>query len=132
MLDEKALRRPTFAEGSRVKLADGQEWTFPKPRIRFKPRVVDGRVEIDGGATFGPEFDEKLEMLFGLGEIEGVERLRLQFEVAVRLLSTNYDLPRGAVGDLLVLEAGDPASEERWESITNVMLGISPKPSPAT
>ena len=37
-LDEKSLRKPGFSEGHQVILADGQEWTLPKPRIRFKPQ----------------------------------------------------------------------------------------------
>ena len=131
MLDEKALRKPGFSDGHRVVLADGQEWTLPKPRIRFKPRVVDGRVEIGGGPSFGPEFDDKLDILFGVAEAEPAERLRVKFEVAVRLLATNYDLTPANYADLIVLEPGDPASDERWEQLCDAIMGIAPKPSPA-
>ena len=92
LLDEKSLRKPGFSEGLKVILADGQEWTLPKPRIRFKPRIVDGKVEIGGGPSFGPEFDDKLDILFGVAEADPAERLRVKFEVAVRLLAANYDL----------------------------------------
>ena len=78
--------KPGFSEGYRVTLADGQEWTLPKPKIRFKPKIVDGKVEIGGGPSFGPEFDDKLDILFGVVDAEPVERLSVKFEVAVRLL----------------------------------------------
>jgi hypothetical protein len=131
MLDEKALRRSGFSAGYPVILADGQEWTLPKPRIRFKPHVVDGRIEIGGGPSFGPEFDEKLDILFGVVEVDPAERLRVKFEVAVRLLAANYDLSLDQFAELIVLEPGDPASEERWEQLCNAIMGIAPKPSPA-
>jgi hypothetical protein len=132
MLSEKELRKPTFSEGHAVTLADGQKWTFPKPRILLVPKIVNGKVEIGGGATFGPEYDDQLDALFGTREVDPAERLRLQFEVAVRLLQSNYDLCDEEVSQLIVLELGDPASDERWEQLTDVLLGNAPKPSPAT
>jgi hypothetical protein len=92
-LDERSLRKPGFSEGSKVTLADGQEWVLPKPRIRFKPRIVDGKVEIGGGSSFGPEFDDKLDILLGVAEADPAERLRVKFEVAVRLLATKRARP---------------------------------------
>lgn len=132
MLDEKALRKPGFSDGHKVVLADGQEWTFPRPRIRLKPRIVDGKVEISGGPSFGPEFDEQLDILFGVSDADPAERLRVKFEVAVRLLAANYDLRPEQFAELIVLEIGDPASNERWEQLSNAIMGIVPKPSPAT
>ena len=132
MLDERALRKPEFSEGHRVVLADGQEWTFPKPRIRFKPRICDGKVEIGGGPSFGPEFDDQLDILFGIVEAEPIERLRVKFEMAIRLLQANYELTDSDLGELLELEPGDASNDERWKQITRVVMAISPKPSPAT
>jgi hypothetical protein len=131
MLDEKSRRKPGFSEGHAVTLADGQQWTLPKPRIRFRPRIVDGQVEIGGGPSFGPEFDAKLDILFGVADAEPAERLRVKFEVAVRLLLANYDLSADDLAALIVLEPGDPASDERWEQLCNAIMGIAPKPSPA-
>jgi hypothetical protein len=132
MLDEKALRKPGFSEGYGVTLADGQEWALPKPKIRFKPKVVDGKVEVGGGPSFGPEFDQQLDILFGVVDVEPIERLRVKFEMAVRLLSANYDLRPEDFSELIVLEPDDPGSDERWEQLTRAIMGISPKPSPAT
>jgi hypothetical protein len=132
MRDERALRRPTFSEGYKVTLADGQEWTLPKPKMRFKPQIVDGKVEVAGGPSFGPEFDEQLDVLFGVVDVEPIERLRVKFEVAVRLLSANYDLKPEDFGELIVLEPDDETSDQRWEQLTRAIMGIAPKPSPAT
>jgi hypothetical protein len=132
-LDELALRKPGFSEGYKVALADGQEWTFPKPRIRFRPKIgADGKVEVGGGPSFGPEYDRQLDVLFGVTEAEPVEQLRVKFEVAVRLLSANYDLTAEQLGDLVVFEPGDEPAEERWEQLSRAVMGIAPKPSPAT
>ena len=130
-LDEIALRKPGYSEGIKVTMADGQQWTIPKPRIRFKPRIVDGKVEIGGGPSFGPEFDDKLDILLGVAEADPAERLRVKFEVAVRLLATNYNLEPENFADLIVLEPGDPASDDRWDQLCNAIMGIAPKPSPA-
>jgi hypothetical protein len=130
MLDEKALRKPTFVEGNKVKMADGQEWWLPKPRIRFKPRLVDGQVEIGGGPSFGPELDDKVDILFSVSNADPAERLRVKFELAVRLLAANYDLKPDDFAKLIVLEPGDPASDERWQQLSGAIMGIAPKPSP--
>ena len=83
---------PDLARGARCVLADGQEWTFPTPRIRLKPRIVDGKVEIGGGPHSAPNLTIQLDILFGVTEADPAERLRVKFEVAVRLLAANYDL----------------------------------------
>ncbi len=131
MLDEKALRKPTWQDGHKVTMADGQEWTFPKPRIRFRPKVAaDGRVDIRGGPSFGSEYDDQIDVLFGAVEVDPVERLRVKFEVIVRLLLSNYDLAPADFAELIVLEPGDPASDERWDELSRLLLGDTPKPSP--
>jgi hypothetical protein len=131
MIDEKARRKAEFVEGYPVMLADGQEWWMPKPKFRFKPKFVNGRVEMTGGATFGPESDSELEILYGVVDAEAGEFLRVKFALAVRLLRVNYELTDDEVADLVVLEPGDAASEARWEAMTNALMGNSPKPSPA-
>ena len=132
-LDETALRKPGFAEGYKVRLADGQEWTFPKPRFRFRPKIgPDGRVEVGGGPSFGPEYDQQFEVLFGVVESDGFEQLRVKLEMAVRLLQSNYELTANDLAELLVLEPGDQASEDRWDELVRVLMGLGPKLSPAT
>lgn len=127
MLDEQALRRPTFSEGSKIKLADSQDWTFPPSRVRFRPRLVGDKIEVGGGASFGPEFDDRLDVLFGVVDAEPTERLRVEFEVVVRLLQANYDLTVPQIADLIEMEPGNPASDDRWDQIRNVVRGLPPK-----
>ena len=57
--------------------------------------------------------------------------MRVKFEIAVRLLATNYNLEPDNFAELIVLEPGDPVSDERWEQLSNAIMGIAPKPSPA-
>jgi hypothetical protein len=110
-LEEKSLRKPGFVEGCKVRLADGQERTLPKPKLRFKPKIIDGRFEISGGPSFGPEFDDKLDILFGITDADPSERLRTKFELAVKLLAANYELEPDNFAELVVLEPGDRATD---------------------
>ncbi len=127
MLNERELRKPEWVEGFWVECADGQRWSFPRPKIRFKPRIVDGKVMVGGGATFGPEFDTNMDVLFGIVESEPVERLRVKFEIAVGLLRSNYNLSDDQVCDLVVLEPDSEDGDRRWAELTNVLAGESPK-----
>ncbi len=131
MLDENALRKPGFTAGRQVLMADGQYWTLPKPKLRFAPRVSAAGVEVWGGASFGPESDALLDVLYGVEPAPSLERLRVKFEVAVRLLSANYDLKPQDFAQLLVLEPGNPESEARWDQLGEAVTGSPPKPSPA-
>jgi hypothetical protein len=130
MLDERGLRKPGFSEGCKITLADGQEWTLPKPKICFRPKVIGGRVEIGGGPSFGPEFDDELDILFGVSDPDPIERLRVKFDLAVRLLSANYVLTPENLGELLVLEPANEVSIGRWEQLTSAIMGVAPKHSP--
>jgi hypothetical protein len=132
MLDEVGLRRPEFQEGYPVTLADGQLWHVPRPKFKFRPRFVDGKVEIGGGATYGPESSADLDILYGIVESTGSEFLRVKFSLAVRLLRVNYTLTDDDLVELLVMEPGDKASDARWEEISNALMGTPPKPLPAT
>ena len=127
MLDETVLRKPGFTDGHKVRLADGQEWVFPRPRIRLRPEIVDGKVEIGGGPSFGPEYDDQLDVLFGAVDVDPVERLRVKFEMAVRLLSANYDLKPEDYAELIVLEPGEPASDRALGAALERALGHRPK-----
>ncbi len=49
-------------------------------------------------------------------DVEPIERLRVKFEMAVRLLSANYDLKPEDFSELIVLEPDDPGSDERGSS----------------
>jgi hypothetical protein len=132
VLDEKTLRKPGFSEGYKVKLADGQEWTFPKPRLLLKPKFVNGRIDVSSGPSFGPNYDTALDIALGAVEVEPEEWMRTKFDAAVRLLRANYELSDTDVVELLTFEMGNPLDDERWTELCRITVGIAPKLSPAT
>jgi hypothetical protein len=127
MLDEKALRSPSFTEGHSIVLADQQAWVFPTFKIRLRPKLVDGKIKVAYRALSGTAVDSLIETLFGLDDSEGDERLRVEFEVAIGLLQSNYDLTFEQIADLIEMEAGSESSAERWSQIRNVVRGMPPK-----
>lgn len=125
-LDEKALRKEGFTGGSTLTLADGQDWVFPKPRWRFFPLVSEeGRVDVGGGPSFGPEFDASLDAIFGVIEVEAVETLRIRFEMVVRLLRSNYILSPADLRKLLPMDSGLPGNDEMWSKLDRLIRGLS-------
>jgi hypothetical protein len=128
VLNEKERRRPEFVEGDWAELADGQLWCFPRPRIRFRPIIVDGKVEVGGGRTFGPEYDESLSILLGTKDAEPIDVLTVKFDMAIRLLRTNYTLSDNEVCDLISLDPDDEDSTERFRVVGRILAGIAPKP----
>jgi hypothetical protein len=99
MADEQALRRPTFVEGARVPLADGQTWSLPG-------RQAD---------QADPEYDAMLRLVF---EAEDeAERLRSELALIVFLLSRNYQLTPDLYQELLDFPPGDPALVEMQRAV---------------
>ena len=125
MLDENAIRRPDFQAGFDVVLGDGQTWTFPRPRLSFRPTIVNGKIKIKG-ASFGPEFDPYYDVIFGVAEHEDWGLQEAKVMIAFMLLRSNYDLPDEAVSDLLSLEPHDSKSVEMWQTIMDVVMGRDP------
>jgi hypothetical protein len=132
MLDEVALRRPEFTEGCKVTLWDGQEWTFPKPKIRLYPVLKpDKTIEVGGGATFGPESEKLLEVLLGGADSDEWGRIKARLEMATRLLLSNYELTADDLTTLIVIENTDE-SNAIWENLNPVLSGSFPKASSDT
>lgn len=131
MIDEVARRKPEFEAGTQITLADGQQWWIPKPKFRFKPKFVDGKIEIGGGATFGPEHEAEVEIVFGVVDVPGDEFIRARFALTIGLLRANYELADDELSELLIWEINDAASDARWEGIRDALQGVAPKPSPA-
>lgn len=127
--DEKALRRPEWAEGRWITLADGQAWSFPEPSVSFFPKLEGGKVEMGHRITFGPEADAEIDAIFN-PETDPFASLTAQVTLAARLLLTNYDLASDHLSSLLVKDAKDPANGEMWAELLGLMVGAGPKPSP--
>lgn len=128
-LDEKALRRPGFCEGSPIVLADGQEWIFPRPWMRLRPRrdKETGRIQAGGGMSFGEAFEDVMDALAETDEEDISTRIGYQFEMAVMLLCQNYELSDRDVSRLLVLDLEDDASRKTWADVCAVIMGEAPK-----
>src|SRR5688572_24493754 len=66
MLDEPTRRRPDFLPGGPIRLADGQDWTFPAP---------------GEAADFGPDY---AALVAAIDEAEDpAERLRAELALAI-------------------------------------------------
>ncbi len=128
MLDEKALRKPGFTEGTRVTLADGQEWSIPEYVYEFFPDYDEsGRIVASGRASFGAETDADLDVWLGSAEVEPIDRIGAMMRVASNLLLKNYDLDMPALRSLLRKNSADEKSREVWDGLTRAVLGLSPK-----
>src|SRR5947209_20097825 len=91
MVEEHSLRRPSFADGTRITLADGQAWSFPdQPPSKDDP--------------------EHLALLRGVSEAEDdAERLRAELALTIFLLSRNYNLLPQDYRAILEFDPGDTA-----------------------
>lgn len=74
MLGETALRLPGFREGTRIRMSDGQDWSFPNPPEPGLDREFDGLIRAHLEAE---DWDEAL---------------RIELAISVLLLSRNYAL----------------------------------------
>jgi hypothetical protein len=122
MVDEQALRRSTFAEGARIRLANGQAWSFPD-HLPYKDDL------------------EHLALLREIIEAEdAADCLRAELALAILLLSRNYNLTPGNFQAILEFAPGDPALSEMQRSVHELAtdqiraLGRSPdsKPGPSS
>ena len=130
--DERALRRSEFRDGPQVRLADGQLWTFPRPRLRIRPirNSETGRIEVGGGSRFGADFDAIFDELIETPPEDSLARWALQFELASVVLSLNYNLTDDDLAELLDTDMESQDSTEMWKGILPVLTGQAPKPSP--
>lgn len=129
MLDEKALRRPGFTEGSAVKLGDGQEWTFPKPYLSMYTQIGEGgKLEAGHVFTFGADYADRLDQYIECED--SIEKMFIQLELAGGLLLRNYALDNPALRRILAINMDGQSDPEMWPAIQAVLFGRDvPKPS---
>ncbi len=131
-LDERALRTPSFSEGTAVVLADGQAWTFPKPWLRLYPaRDEAGAVYMGGGLSYGVEFEDAFDDLVELGDDDDADYQRhtLHLKLAAMLLLRNYALTDRHLRRLLTIDLENPGGPAMWGAINEVINARPPKPS---
>ncbi len=134
-LDEVALRKPDFQEGVRIVLGDGQEWSFPLPKLRLVPcRNGNGDITAKVKPMAGQDkiLGRSFDLLWTLSEQEPEDAWDVRFSAASHLLLSNYNLTDDDLGELIYIDLEDPNRLDRWLQIENVLRGIAPKkPSPA-
>ncbi len=108
MLDEAKLRRSEFREGPAIRLADGQEWTLPRPPDRDAWRALDdSEVNRSDPFPFGSDYPAILHAC--LEAEDEAERLRSELSLAILLLSHNYCLRSSEYLSLLAYPSNHPA-----------------------
>lgn len=128
MLDEKALRKPSFQpESNPVVLADGQTWWLAKPSIRLRPSFSGGHaVSVKARTTWGDAFDEMVESVESNTATDSFNAI---LNLGAFMLSQNYNLTDGDLEDLFVVTLGDEPSGVLSE-IMSTARGEGPKRSP--
>lgn len=129
---EASVRKPEFTEGRMVRLADGQEWTFPAPVLALAPyRKEDGSLGLRRSPPFGPDFqaglDRYIDRISDESDDDVLETLTMRLTLAVDLLSRNYNLTDGLVETLFSLDLASDESLKMWDEIDSAIIGRSPK-----
>jgi hypothetical protein len=129
MLDEKALRRETFSEGTSIKLLDGQLWTFPKPYLSMYTQIGEGgKLEAGHVFTYGADYADRLDQYIECEE--PIEATMIQLELAGGLLLRNYALDNAALRRILAINMDGTSEPEMWPAIRAILFGRDlPKPS---
>lgn len=104
---ESALRRATFREGNWVRMADGQEWSFPYPP---SPGV-------------DPEYDAIARALHESEDKD--EALRIELALAILLVSQNYVLSETEYNEIFNF-GNDRAGLSAAQSAFHEMLASGP------
>ena len=128
---ESDCRRPAFADGVPIVLADGQPWTFPRPLLGLFPeRGDDGALRFGEKArfNFGRDYDGLVDEL--LAADDGKAEATALLQLAADLLSRNYAVPADGLCSLLPRLIGCDRNAEMWREIADVALGRGPKPTP--
>lgn len=137
MLDEQALRRPGFKEGTPVVLADGQAWHLRRPVVRFVPSDSDVGFRACLSLARGDGYDALLTAWQSAAEAAREDESASARAVAAELalgravLTANYDLTTEQLAELLQF-GFDPDDEEAFRIRSEVLAaatGDDPKPS---
>lgn len=126
-LNEADRRLPTWKPGVAITLCDGQEWTFPSPRLRFTPTFNgDGRLHFtDRRAALGPDIAPIIDRIV---EATDGDILESAAELAVFALRQNYDIREDEWASLLYFETDNDENMAVWRSIAAFARGDIERP----
>lgn len=122
-LDEAALRRPEWTEGTKVRLCDGQEWTFPRPVIGFTPVRKDGVWTAEQRPPYGDEFQAEKTAYLAMPRDtmdQYVAWVGKRINLAAELLYRNYDLTDDQLVELLDMSDDDQCID-MWNQIERLI-----------
>lgn len=104
MLDEKTRRRAEYRPGQAIRLADGQDWTFPAPP---DPDGLDAGGPAASCDAFGPVYEALIHAVCDAEDWDDARRCELA--LALYLISHNYELD---APDYQALFGFEPGSAE--------------------
>jgi hypothetical protein len=110
MLDQRALRRTDYREGTGIRLADGQQWIFPPP-----PSAEEAAGDPNYVPLLGAVLDAE----------DRADLLRTELILAIHLLARNYNLGAKEFRSLLAFPPGSPslaASQEAFHELATQHL----------
>ena len=131
MLDEKALRRADFLDGTPVTMADGQEWTLP---------FVDMYYNMNGDGThqvynMGDEYQVLMDRYDAMKDFTMPELIYQEMKIAAWLLKRNYLLNDEDVPSLVKFTYSNHRDDTRpfvvlRRTVMDIALGTAPPPKP--
>jgi hypothetical protein len=133
--DEQKARREPFTPGRQIRLADGQEWTFPVAAADgyYPRRAADGTITWELCTSMGPTYDALVDRY--VAAEDGVSQLNALLEMTWHLFQINYSLPFEAFARLIrrypASHAKAAESSAVWTALREVALGEDPKLTPA-
>ena len=132
---EPQFRRPNFdSDGPRVRLADGQEWTFPRVKLSHRLDAARGGLartaRVEGYLPESRAYTDALQDWLAGGGDFYAKTLALAWQ----LLGLNYDLPGDAAGELFAFDEPESAEEAPplVLALMPVLQGRRPKATSAT
>lgn len=107
-----------------IRLADGQEWYFPRPMLELNPTFINGDVvHLTNCLTSGSELDLLIQMIAEASEPK--DQIAKIMTLGALLLLRNYDLTDDELSKLFILRIRDDVDEtqETRAQIMNVATG---------
>ncbi|SRR5579883_2461142 len=126
MLNEITKRRPECdpANSVPIRMADGQEWLFPKPWLQIHASFRGGKAERHYPVvTAGPELDELVAAISRCEDNAAL--LSGAATLGAHLLCRNYDLDDRELDLLFAFRPSDPDSWEWAREVIGVATGQS-------
>lgn len=124
---ESAARRPDWrgpesgAQG--VRLADGQTWYLPRPRIGVGLQFdAQGQTSLVSRCPDDPDYEHLFDLYFNSDNPVAV--IKATLDMAVLLLRRNYELTDEHVAALLVYEPGTADGQAMMTALQRVTTGM--------